>query len=112
MATMIPDIALETTLEWLAKFNRHEYFTKELYKKLPKYKKCGIRREKTEIQVAFICKALQLKGIYMTPCGVAWSRIWEDSKTVDDYLKPYQDIIDGYVKWCEEQNKIIRANHG
>ena len=66
----IPAEALETTLEWLAKFNRHEYFTKELYKKLPKYKKCGIRREKTEIQVAFICKALQRKGIYMTPCGV------------------------------------------
>ena len=112
MATMIPDIALETTLEWLAKFNRHEYFTKELYKKLPKYKEYGIRREKTEIQVAFICKALQLKGIYTTPCGVAWSKIWDDSKTVDDYLKPYQDIIDGYVKWCEEQNNKIRANHG
>ena len=52
---MIPDIALETTLEWLAKFNRHDYFTKELYKKLPAYTECGIRREKTEIEVAFIC---------------------------------------------------------
>ena len=81
---MIPDIALETTLEWLAKFNRHEYFTKELYKKLPKYKKCGIRREKTEIQVAFICKALQLKGIYMTPCGVAWSRGSRETRALID----------------------------
>ena len=102
---MIPDIALETTLEWLAKFNRHDYFTKELYKNLPAYKECGIRREKTEVEVAFICNALRLKGIYTTPCGVAWSHIWEDAETVDQDLEQYKPIIDGYVKWCEDQNK-------
>ena len=42
MATQIPDIALEITLSWLARFNRHEFFTKELYKKLPAYKKSGM----------------------------------------------------------------------
>jgi len=105
MDEMIPSSALEITLEWLAKFNRHEYFTKELYKKLPEYKKCGIRREKTEIEVAFICKALRLKGIYTTPCGVAWSHIWEDAETVDQYLERYEPIIDGYVKWCKKQSK-------
>lgn len=103
MATQIPDIALEITLSWLARFNRHEFFTKELYKKLPTYKKSGIRRDKTEIQVAFICKALQDRGIYMTPCGIAWCHVWDDSETVTEYLERYQPIFDGYVAWCAKQ---------
>ncbi len=103
MATQIPDIALEITLSWLARFNRHEFFTKELYKKLPAYKKSGIKRDKTEIQVAFICKALQDRGIYMTPCGIAWCHVWDDSETVAEYLERYQPIFDGYVAWCAKQ---------
>lgn len=95
--------ALEIVLSWIARFNRRSFFTKELYKKLPAYKKAGIQRDKTEIQVAFICKALQEHGIYTTPCGIAWSNVWDDSESATEYLERYQPIFDGYVAWCAEQ---------
>lgn len=96
--------ALAITLSWVARFNRHKFFTKELYKKIPGYKNLA-RREKTEILLAFVFYNLRNVGIYATPCGISFCKVWDDSTEVDNYLEPYQPIIDGYVKWCEEQNK-------
>lgn len=99
----IPASALEIVLSWLARFNRYEFFTKELYKKSKHYKTQGIRRDRSEIQVAFVTKALYEHGIYTTPCGVAWACLWNSPEQTQEYLAKYAPFFEAYEAWANSQ---------
>ncbi len=99
----IPALALETVLSWLSRFNRYTFFTKELYKKSKHYRTQGIRRDRTEIQVAFVTKALYEHGIYTTPCGVAWACLWDSPEETQKYLAKYAPFFEAYEAWADSQ---------
>lgn len=93
---------LQYVFEWLGKFNHYQYFTEELYRKLPNRKNI----DEAEVKCAFLHCALYNKfHILSTPCGMGWFRMWDSDNedTVLNYLKSFNDIFDDYNKWCLEQ---------
>lgn len=99
----IPASALEIVLSWLARFNRHEFFTKELYKKSKHYKTRGRCWDRSEIQVAFVTKALYEHGIYSSPCGIGWACLWDSPEQTEEYLAEYAPFFEAYVAWADTQ---------
>lgn len=95
------DKELEVIANTVAMLSRHEYWNKELWRKLKDRKK----EDKAEVQNAFLTLRLKSIGIHSSPCGMSWVNIWEDEDKhfSDEYLDQFKDIFEDYNNWCKKQ---------
>lgn len=81
-------------------FGHYEFFTKELWRKVPGFKK----EDKAEVIAAFLHWWFHSKfeAFYTCPCGCGWfANLGKDS--YEGYIEKYNPVFEAYAKWCEKQ---------
>lgn len=90
---------LDAVFKSLAKLSRHNYFNKELWRKL----KNREDDDTADIQAAFVSKYIyETTGIPTAIVGLKWAEI-VDSKYAQEYYAKYNDIWEDYAEWCDKQ---------
>lgn len=97
---MITNKELDAIFDGVALLARHEYWSKELWRKRVK----GFEHtDKTDVQNAFLIARLHhICATFLAPAGCCWARKTSDECS-SDYIKIFQPIFDDYWNWQLEQ---------
>lgn len=80
-------------------FNRYEFFTKRLWKKVKGFE----RENEAEIKCMFMHYWFHYKfGYYTSPCGSSWFTV-VDKDSYNSYITKYKPILDFFVTWAIDQ---------
>ena len=80
-------------------FGHHEFFTKELWRKVKGFKKA----DKAEVIAAFLHYWFHNKfDFYTCPCGMGWF-VKLDKECYDSYIEQYMPVFKAYEDWHIKQ---------
>lgn len=81
-------------------FGHHEYFTKELWRKVPGFKD----EDGAEVKAAFLHKWFDRRYKVKTmPVGSSWFGYADFGECWDKYMEKYAPVFQAYDDWCEKQ---------
>ena len=85
---------VDDSINFIILLNRHEYWSKQLWRKLEAHKNDDV----CDVEIAYYHAILKYNGIFRRPIGCSWSKECSESRC-EEYLKDYEDIFDDYQKW-------------
>jgi len=97
---IINEDALTFFFDANAIFCRHEYFSKQLWRKVKGFEK----EDEAEVKCAFLSSwAKETMNIVTYPVGAAWCTMYGKQEYFDDYIKKYKPLFKDYGEWCMMQ---------
>ena len=81
-------------------FGHYEFFTKELWRKVPGFKK----EDKAEVIAAFLHYWFhnKFKDFYTCTCGSGWFASL-GKECYEGYIEKYKPVFEAYANWYEKQ---------
>lgn len=92
--------AFEFFFSCIGTFNHHNYFLKEMWRRVEGYED----EDEAEVKCAFLSKwAYEAIGITSYPVGASWCNYDGTLDAFTEYLQHHEALFDDYANWVEKQ---------